>query len=53
MIRQVAVAGRWRVGAGNPLLAIAGPCVLESEPLAMAVAEFLSGLAARLGIPLA
>jgi 2-dehydro-3-deoxyphosphooctonate aldolase (KDO 8-P synthase) len=30
---------------------IAGPCVLESEGLALAVAEVLAGIAARLGIP--
>ncbi len=52
MIRQVEIAGRFRIGAGNPPAIIAGPCVLESESLAMAVAEFLSGLASRLCVPL-
>ncbi len=52
MIRQVEIAGRFRVGAGNPPAFIAGPCVLESEGLAMAVAEVLSALFSRLGVPL-
>jgi len=52
MIRQVEIAGRFRIGRGNPPVFIAGPCVLESESFAMAVAGFLSGLASRLGIHL-
>jgi 2-dehydro-3-deoxyphosphooctonate aldolase (KDO 8-P synthase) len=52
VIRQVEIAGRVRVGAGNPPVFIAGPCVLESEGLAMAVAEVLSALFSRLGVPL-
>jgi len=50
VIRQVEIAGRFRIGSGNPPAFIAGPCVLESEALAMAVAGCLSGVAARLGI---
>lgn len=50
MIRQVAIAERIRVGTGNPPAFILGPCVLESEELAFAVASFLSGMALRLGI---
>ncbi|HSL92808.1 MAG TPA: 3-deoxy-8-phosphooctulonate synthase [Candidatus Limnocylindrales bacterium] len=52
MIREVAIAGRFRIGGGNPPAFIAGPCVLESEGLAMAVAEVLSELFSRLGVPL-
>jgi 2-dehydro-3-deoxyphosphooctonate aldolase (KDO 8-P synthase) len=52
VIRQVEIAGRVRVGAGNPPVFIAGPCVLESEGLAMAVAEVLSALFSHLGVPL-
>ncbi len=51
MIRQVEIAGRIRVGRGNPLLFIVGPCVLESEGLAAAVADFLRGMASRIGVP--
>jgi 2-dehydro-3-deoxyphosphooctonate aldolase (KDO 8-P synthase) len=50
VIRQVEVAGRLRVGRGNPPVFIAGPCVLESEELALAVADVLSGLSSRLGV---
>jgi 2-dehydro-3-deoxyphosphooctonate aldolase (KDO 8-P synthase) len=48
LIDRVAIGGAIRVGAGCPPLFIAGPCVLESEPLAMTVAGYLSGLASRL-----
>ncbi|MGB3400158.1 MAG: 3-deoxy-8-phosphooctulonate synthase [Candidatus Deferrimicrobiaceae bacterium] len=51
MIRHVDIAGRIRIGGGNPLAFIAGPCVLESAELAFAVAAFLSSLAGRLSIP--
>ena len=51
MIRQVDIAARYRIGGGNPLAFIAGPCVLESAELAFAVAAFLSSLADRLSIP--
>ncbi|MHA2610247.1 MAG: 3-deoxy-8-phosphooctulonate synthase [bacterium JZ-2024 1] len=37
--------GGVEVGKGRPLAFIAGPCVLESEELAIEVARFLSGLA--------
>ncbi|GAB4364071.1 MAG: 3-deoxy-8-phosphooctulonate synthase [Deltaproteobacteria bacterium] len=47
MIDRVTIAGRLRAGSGFPLLFVAGPCVLESEPLALEVGEFLAGLAAR------
>jgi len=40
-----------KVGAGNPLLLIAGPCVLESEALAREVAAALKEMAERLSIP--
>ncbi len=51
MIRQVTIAGRIRIGAGNPPALIAGPCVLESRELAFAVAKHLSSLASRLSFP--
>ncbi|MBI5577077.1 MAG: 3-deoxy-8-phosphooctulonate synthase [Deltaproteobacteria bacterium] len=52
MIRQVDIAGKFRIGTGNPPVFIAGPCVLESEELAMSVAEHLAGIAARLKLHL-
>ena len=39
-----------RVGEGQPLLLIGGPCVLESEGLAREVAGELKAICARLGI---
>ncbi len=51
MIGQVDIAGRFRIGGGNPPALIAGPCVLESGELAFAVAEFLSSLASRIPVP--
>ncbi len=49
-IRRVSVGGRFEVGAGCPPFFIAGPCVLESESLALSVAAFLAELAARLRV---
>jgi 2-dehydro-3-deoxyphosphooctonate aldolase (KDO 8-P synthase) len=43
--------GRFSVGQGRPLALIAGPCVLESEDLALHIARALTGLAARHDIP--
>jgi 2-dehydro-3-deoxyphosphooctonate aldolase (KDO 8-P synthase) len=51
VIGQVDIAGRFRIGGGNPPVFIAGPCVLESGELAFAVAEFLSSLASRIPVP--
>jgi 2-dehydro-3-deoxyphosphooctonate aldolase (KDO 8-P synthase) len=50
VIRKVSIAGRLEVGTGCPPVFIAGPCVLESEGLALSVASFLEELAGRLGI---
>lgn len=44
--------GPHRCGAGEPLLFIAGPCVIESERLVLDVAARLAEMAARLEIPL-
>jgi len=51
VIRRVAIGGRVEVGAERPPVLIAGPCVLESEELALEIAAFLSGIAARLPLP--
>jgi 2-dehydro-3-deoxyphosphooctonate aldolase (KDO 8-P synthase) len=50
MIPRVSIANRFGVGPGCPLLLIAGPCVLESEELALTVAAFLADLASRLPV---
>jgi 2-dehydro-3-deoxyphosphooctonate aldolase (KDO 8-P synthase) len=44
--------GAFRIGAREPLVLIAGPCVIESEGHAMKMAERLVKIAARAKIPL-
>lgn len=44
-------AGKIKIGAGNPFILIAGPCVIESEQSAMRHAKALKNLTGRLGIP--
>lgn len=41
----------FKVGPDQPFFLIAGPCVIESETLALETAAFLKELTARLGIP--
>jgi 2-dehydro-3-deoxyphosphooctonate aldolase (KDO 8-P synthase) len=41
-----------RLGGGEPLFLIAGPCVIESEEHSLKMAERLAGVARRLRIPL-
>src|ERR1700757_3885596 len=43
--------GSLRLGAGNPLFVIAGPCVIESEAHAKKMAECVSRIAADAGVP--
>ena len=40
----------FRAGPDRPLFLIAGPCVIESERLALETAETLRGMAARVGV---
>ena len=39
-----------RIGLGEPMFLIAGPCAIESEKLALSTAETLRGIADRLGL---
>ena len=41
----------FEIGNGKPFFLIAGPCVIESEALAMETAETLTRLSAELGVP--
>jgi len=52
MKTQAVSAGKIRIGGGAPLALIAGPCVIESEKTALAIATRLAGMARRLKIPL-
>jgi 2-dehydro-3-deoxyphosphooctonate aldolase (KDO 8-P synthase) len=44
--------GKIRIGRGNPLALIAGPCVIENEETTFATAGRLKEICDRLGIPL-
>ena len=50
-MQQVAVGGV-ALGDRQPLALIAGPCVIESEPHALAMARAVSAAARRAGVPL-
>jgi len=43
--------GSLRLGVGNPLFLIAGPCVIESEAHARSMAERVAKIAADAGVP--
>ncbi len=43
--------GALRLGRGNPLFLIAGPCVIESETHARMMAERVAKIAADAGVP--
>ncbi len=48
--REIAL-GPLRLGGGNPLFLIAGPCVIESEAHARTMAEKVAKIAADAGVP--
>ena len=48
--RSIAV-GPLSIGGQNPLALIAGPCVIESEKIAMEIAEKLKGITTDLHVP--
>lgn len=50
MTREIAL-GSLRLGGGNPLFLIAGPCVIESEAHARMMAEKIAKIAADVGVP--
>jgi 2-dehydro-3-deoxyphosphooctonate aldolase (KDO 8-P synthase) len=49
-MREVKV-GEIRIGRGQPLVLIAGPCVIESEEMTFRTAESLKELSVELGMP--
>jgi 2-dehydro-3-deoxyphosphooctonate aldolase (KDO 8-P synthase) len=49
---QIVDVGKVRCGAGQPLVWIAGPCVIESHDLTLWIAERLRDMADRLDVPL-
>jgi 2-dehydro-3-deoxyphosphooctonate aldolase (KDO 8-P synthase) len=50
LTREIAL-GSLRLGGGNPLFLIAGPCVIESEAHARMMAEKIAKIAADAGLP--
>lgn len=48
---QKVTIGKLEIGAGNPLILIAGPCVIESEKVVMNTAERIMKITDKLGIP--
>lgn len=52
MSNNPAQIGPLRVGRGQRLLVIAGPCVIESEALTLEIAHRLAEISARLSVPL-
>ncbi|MFH0763445.1 MAG: 3-deoxy-8-phosphooctulonate synthase [Candidatus Omnitrophota bacterium] len=51
MVKEVA-AGNVKIGGSNPIVLIAGPCVIESEESAIRHARALAGIAGKLGMAL-
>jgi 2-dehydro-3-deoxyphosphooctonate aldolase (KDO 8-P synthase) len=52
MANQPAQIGNYRCGPGQPLLVLAGPCVIENEQLTLSIAERLREITRRLPVQL-
>lgn len=52
MLENPVTIGSYRCGRGQPLLVIAGPCVIESEALTLAIADRLKQIADELSVQL-
>jgi 2-dehydro-3-deoxyphosphooctonate aldolase (KDO 8-P synthase) len=50
-ITQAIQTGLFKIGGQNPLVLIAGPCVIESEAIARDIAEKLKRVTQDLGVP--
>jgi 2-dehydro-3-deoxyphosphooctonate aldolase (KDO 8-P synthase) len=51
MVNEMVLNERVKFGENHPFVLIAGPCMLESETLAMSVAEKINEITNRLSIP--
>lgn len=51
MTREIKV-GKVRIGAKNPLVLVAGPCVIESEAFTLVMAKKLKSVTEAVGMPL-
>jgi len=52
MSQQIVTVGSWRCGPGQPLLIIAGPCVIESEDLIRQMADEIGRLSTQHSWPI-
>ena len=52
MLDNPVTIGSYRCGSGQPLLVVAGPCVIESEALTLAIAARLKQIADELSVQL-
>ncbi len=50
-MKKVISVGKIKIGGGNPLVLIAGPCVIESESSALRHAKAIKAITERLDIP--
>ncbi len=50
MTREIKV-GKIKIGGKNPLVLIAGPCVIESEAFTLSIAQKLKSVAEEVGMP--
>ena len=50
MAKEISI-GKIKIGNGNPLVIIAGPCVVESRELALKVARDAKKITEKLGLP--
>lgn len=51
-VKRSATIGKYQCGSGQPLLLIAGPCVIQTEELTLSIAERLQAITAKLPIQL-
>lgn len=51
-VKRSATIGKYHCGSGQPLLLIAGPCVIQTEDLTLLIAERLQSITAKLPIQL-
>jgi len=49
---KASTIGSIRIGTGNPLVLLAGPCVIESRDHTLRLAESIAKICSRVGIPL-
>ena len=51
MTRKIAITNQIKIGGGDPLVLIAGPCVIETEKKTLEIAQELKAITQKLDIP--